>query len=364
MLSSETIVALSSAPGVAARAIVRLSGSMAANIAGTMATFSEIPGAAQRCVIHISSWKFYATIYLFRAPRSYTGEDLIEFHLPARFTVVRAADPKHAQAAEGAGLNAGGSYRRKPFSTWEEMDLTQAEGVAATIAALNQRELTAARQLAAGELARRTAPITELIAEETLALVEAGIDFVDEDVSFISSSDVVDRLNQVDQMLGDLVEQSARFGPIGAEPTVVLIGRPNAGKSTLLNALAKSDRAIVSPVAGTTRDALSAEVVLSHGIVKMIDVAGIDESHSLSDIDQQMQAQACRTAESADVIINVNSTVDAAVRSISAGLPTSVFAPKPISSTTFSPAKSASVPSPAPAWMNFGKRHTAASLAE
>src|SRR5439155_22032569 len=158
-----------------------------------------------------------------------------------------------------------------------KIDLTEAEGVAATIGAHGEQELRAARQLMAGELSQRLRPTMESVAQ-TLALVDVGIDFSDEDISFVAGEEVDRRAGEIDAALHELVRCSARFEPLTHEPTIVLVGRPNAGKSTLLNALAGRDRAVVSPVAGTTRDVLSAEVRLCRGIIRLIDVAGVEES--------------------------------------------------------------------------------------
>ena len=308
MRSADTIAAISSsAAAPAARMIVRMSGRDARRIAATVCRDLPPPGEARRAACSFAALNVRAWLYCFAAPRSYTGDDLSEFHLPGNPLLARvlldhliAAGARHAEPGEFTA--------RAYFAG--RIDLAEAEGVAATIAAHGEAELRAARQLLAGELsARLRGPIDRLA--DTLALVEAGIDFSDEDVSFVSGDELSRRLDEIDSFLRDLADNSARFEPLTHEPSFVLVGRPNAGKSTLLNALAQRDRAIVSAVAGTTRDALSADVRLRRGIVRVIDVAGLDETLDTSDaIERQMDEHARRAVETADHVVLVRDATD------------------------------------------------------
>jgi tRNA modification GTPase len=184
--------------------------------------------------------------------------------------------------------------------------------VAATIAAQSERELRAARQLLAGELARRLTPVMDDVAQ-ALALVEVGIDFSDEDVTFLSAAEVRARCAAAIGVLEGILAESARFDRLSHEPRIVLVGRPNAGKSTLLNALAGRQRAVVSNMAGTTRDAIWAEARLARGMVRVVDVAGVEEVGSGQwavgsageSIARQMWEQAMRAVGEADLVVMV-----------------------------------------------------------
>ncbi|MEO6436762.1 MAG: tRNA modification GTPase [Tepidisphaeraceae bacterium] len=313
MLPDESIAAISSAVGPAARMIVRLSGTSAHAIARGLADELPEAGHARRTRLHFADLTVPALVCLFTAPRSYTAENLVEFHI--------SGNPLLARMLLDALIDAGarhaepGEFTARAYFAGR-IDLAEAEGVAAIIAAHGEQELRAARQLLAGELARRLRPAMDVLTQ-TLALVEAGIDFSEEDVTFLAGEEVERRVRGVIASLDELIASSARFEPLTHEPTFVLVGRPNAGKSTLLNALAGRERAIVSDIAGTTRDVLSAEVRLRRGFVRMLDVAGLEDeqrgettSGEPARIAVQMLQRAMQTVETADYLVFVHDLRD------------------------------------------------------
>jgi tRNA modification GTPase len=306
----DTICAISSAVGPAARIVLRLSGPAASQLARGLG--ADLPGhaRAQRAALNLDGLEFPAWIYQFVAPRSYTAQDLIELHIPGNPLLARRLLDRLAR--DGARPAEPGEFTARAFFNGK-LDLAQAEGVAAAIAALSRSQLHAARCLMAGELSRRLAePMEQLV--QLLALVEADIDFSDQDVQVLTPSDAALRMNGIGDQLQSLVRGSARFEKLSHEPTIVLAGRPNAGKSTLANALAAQARAIVSPQAGTTRDALSVDLKLRRGIVRLIDMPGIespaDSGPTPIEIQQQMQRQAQRMIGQADVLILVRDITD------------------------------------------------------
>ncbi len=318
MHPGDTITAISSAVGPCARIIVRLNGPDARAIASVIVADPRLNEAsASRVTLRFNDLTVPSWLYCFLSPRSYTGEDVIEFHLPGNPLLARLLLDELVR--RGARHADAGEFTARAYFNGR-MDLSEAEGVAATIAAQSARELHAARQLMSGELARRLRPVLESIAD-SLALVEVGIDFSEEDVSLLAPAELRDRITRCDDALERLLADSARFESLSHEPLIVLVGHPNAGKSTLLNALAGEARAVVSPEPGTTRDAISSHARLPRGLVKIVDIAGITpspgtpgegwgEGSSAAAIDRQMQDRALNTISSADIVVLVHDCTD------------------------------------------------------
>jgi len=308
MNSGDTIVAISSAVGAAARMIVRVSGPRAFPVASSILT-APVRGD------HASSphWFTVPSIaYCFVGPRSSTGEDIVELHIPGNPLLAR--DALARLIAAGARQAEAGEFSARAYFNGR-IDLTQAEGISLAVSAANEGELRAARQLLAGEPRAMCQASLEQLAS-TLALVEVWIDFTEEDVIFITPAQIAEQLQKLDDDLHTLLSQATRFDRLTHEPTFALVGWPNAGKSTLLNTLAGQQRAVVSHVAGTTRDAISAEVVLQCGLVKLIDAAGIepedlDQRFSpQAHINSQMRKIAEKAAATADFVILVHAADD------------------------------------------------------
>lgn len=311
MLSGDTIAAISSPVGVCARIIVRLSGPDAQGLLSGLAG-TELPARGIRRVsLRFAELDVPTTVYTFAAGASYTGQPVSEAHLPGNPLL---ADLLLRELFSlGARLAEPGEFTARAFFSGR-LDLTEAEGVAATIAAHSQDELSAARRLQSGELTACLRPIADQLTQ-LLALVETGIDFSEEDVQFITFEDARRRSRDISDQLRDLVDHSTRFERLSHEPTIVLCGRPNAGKSTLLNAICGMDRAIVSPIAGTTRDVISHQADLLRGQVRLVDVAGLDTDPPVPDSDEAgihlaMRHKALNAIEQADVVALVRDVKD------------------------------------------------------
>lgn len=208
--------------------------------------------------------------------RSYTGQPMAELHTIGSPPLLDAVlEQLFANGARSAGR---GEFTMRAFLAGR-LDLVQAEAVLGVIDATDHEELqTALSQLGGGLTSRLSGVRSQILA--LLGDLEAGLDFVEEDIQFISAAQVCDRLQQCKATLLELAEQSTTRLPSGYCPRIVLAGLPNAGKSTLFNQLVGAGKAIVSPLAGTTRDYLTGVLRLGSIEAQLVDTAGWEATES------------------------------------------------------------------------------------
>jgi len=251
----------------------------------------------------------------FVMPRSYTGQDAAEIQLPGNPFLVDRVIQQILEQVDN--LSAAIARRAQPgeFTARAllagKLTAEQAEGVGALIAAQTDAQFHAAQSLLTGEMGSRYRALADDVAA-ALALVEAGIDFTDqEDVVAIAPDDLALRLESTLCAIEEIVGPALSREVPSIAPVAVLAGAPNAGKSTLFNALLGYPRAVVCAAPGTTRDALTETLELSAettgvgpGRVTLVDLAGLDAALvARSELDAQAQRQALQTIERADVII-------------------------------------------------------------
>ena len=276
---TDTIAAPASAPGPAARAILRISGDAAPKLVRRIfhphapAAWEAARVAARHAgtvTLVYPAVYFPAAAYLWPTSRSYTGQPSVELHLPGSPPLVEAT--LSALYAAGVRPARAGEFTLRAFLAGR-IDLVQAEAVLGVIDAEDHHELDAAlRQLAGGVSNRLAALRHDLLT--LLADLEAGLDFVEEDITFLHPDELTERLTAAHTLVTRLAADTVGRWRDAERPQVVLAGLPNAGKSTLFNALLKSDAALVSPVAGTTRDWLAADSTLGGVAVTLTDTAG------------------------------------------------------------------------------------------
>ena len=235
---------------------------------------------------------------LMRSPRSYTREDVLELHCHGGHYVIRAL--LQACLSAGARLAAPGEFTRRAFLNGR-IDLAQAESIMDLITSQTDRALAVAQAQREGRLSHELSAVRESIVG-ALALVEAHIDFPDDEVDPSVMALVEERVRTASDHLLALIDSYKTGKVLRDGVSVLLLGRPNAGKSSLLNALSGSDRAIVSEFPGTTRDLIE-EVISINGLpVKIIDAAGI-RTHQVDCIEQEGVRRALDQLSVADLVL-------------------------------------------------------------
>lgn len=317
----ETIVAISSPPGRGALGIVRLSGPEALTISSSLAAGAaeNVLGACGGGVriegeVRVSDGLSLPAAYLvFKGPRSYTRQDVVEIQTVGSTPLLELI--RERAVALGALAATPGEFTARAFLNGG-MDLTKAEAVAGTIHAESDGQLRAARRMMEGTLAKSVKKSRDELAE-LLALVEADIDFAEEPIDFIRPAALRARVDAVGATLLGLAEAGPTVERLAQLPHVLLLGPPNAGKSTLMNSLSGIDRAICSAVSGTTRDVLSAPMRLGGGEAILLDAAGIDESDD--PVIREGRTKALLAAEQVDlvcIVVDVATADEATVREL------------------------------------------------
>ena len=301
MYNTATIAAVATAPGPGAIGIVRVSGSKCAEIVRRVAERLPVPRYA-------SLQKMYdlqhqpidrGLVLYFPAPASYTGEDMVEFHTHGGpIVLARMLQAIYAAGAEPARP---GEFTQRAFLNGK-IDLLQAEAVADLITSSTERSLRAANLAISGRFSTAINVISQALVEAR-SLLEATIDFGDE-LSVNQDTPLLYESTQTLRIEIQALLKNARQGAqLARGLRVVLIGRPNSGKSTLLNALSGHNRAIVSDKPGTTRDILLTEVDIEGLLVTFLDTAGLHDT--LEEIEREGIRRAMQEVATADLIFCV-----------------------------------------------------------
>ena len=314
----DTIVAVSTPPGHGGIGVVRLSGPDALSIAGKILRLRgdglEPRKATLADLIDEEGHKVDETLTtLFPRPHSYTAEDVVEISCHGSPPVLRLAVER--ALARGARLAEPGEFTLRAFMNGR-LDLAQAEAVRDLIDATTVYQARVATQQLDGALSRRLAPLKKGLVD-LIALLEAGIDFAEDDVDVASNAELLRRLGPVQQGVETLAE-SFRYGKVvRGGLTLAILGRPNVGKSSLFNRLLQQDRAIVTPLAGTTRDVVSEFAEIDGIPVKMLDTAGIRATADV--IEAEGVERSWATLADADIVLAVfdlSQPLDAADREL------------------------------------------------
>ena len=293
----DTIFALASAPGRAGVAVLRVSGPQSQHLCRSLAGTVPEPRCAKIAVLRSADGVLdKALVLFFEGPASFTGEDIVEFHLHGGPAVVQSVI-SFLSTFEGCRLAEPGEFTRRALENGK-LDLTEIEGLADLIDAETEAQRRQAQSLFEGRLGEAV-EVWRRDAIRAAALLEATIDFADEEVPEDVSVEVLDLLGKLTESLTKEVEGSNVAERVRHGFEIAIIGAPNVGKSTLLNALAGRDAAITSSIAGTTRDVIEVRMDLRSLPVTVLDTAGLRET--ADEIEQIGVKRALARAESADV---------------------------------------------------------------
>lgn len=282
MISQETIVALASPSGAGAIAVIRLSGTGALTIAEQVfQSISKKSLSKQKThTIHLGHIEDEGKVLdqvllsIFKNPHSYTGEDVVEISCHGSTYIQQQII--QLLLRKGCRMAKAGEFTLRAFLNGK-LDLSQAEAVADLISSDNEASHQIAMQQMRGGFSNEIAKLREELLNFA-SLIELELDFAEEDVEFADRSQFSELLNRIEFVLKRLIDSFAIGNVIKNGIPVAIVGEPNVGKSTLLNALLNEERAIVSEIAGTTRDTIEDELVIGGIGFRFIDTAGIRET--------------------------------------------------------------------------------------
>ncbi len=294
------ITGISTAIGSGAISIVRISGNGALELALRFFTCKRMPVEPVPNMMYLGSFRGNGfmdkcMLVYFKAPRSYTGEDMVEFHLHGGVYLTQSV--LRTLIENGAKLADRGEFTKRAFFN-NKLSLDEAEGVLGIIEAESQAEITASYSLIKGKLSKKLEQVTEDLTN-LIVFIEANIDFPEEmeDEEFR----IPETIERVMNSLYGLIKTSTQGRLVRNGISVAIAGKPNAGKSSLLNAFLREDRAIVTDIPGTTRDTISESLVHNGIRINLLDTAGIRESNDK--VERIGVERSLKAIEGADVVI-------------------------------------------------------------
>ncbi len=280
-LNQETIVAISTGASSGAISIVRMSGSNAIKIADELFSTAKnkrpsslTPRMLTLGTIKTTSFNEQAMCVVFKAPLTYTGEDLVEFQCHGGTQIANGITKECLKL--GARLATNGEFTKRAFLNGK-MTLSSAEGMIDMINAESDAEIRAGFKLLSGNLSKlafdSATELTDILSE-----IEVSFDYPEETIEYITKANVKERLSALSSKIGEVLKTAKAGSLIKSGINVLIVGKPNVGKSSLLNFLLQKERAIVTDVAGTTRDTIEDSFLLDDVKINLIDTAGIHDT--------------------------------------------------------------------------------------
>jgi tRNA modification GTPase len=314
---NETIVALATPPGIGAIGVIRLSGEKAIAITDTIFKGKKLANQPSHTlhfgrIMNGDTELDEVVVSLYKAPKSYTGEDVVEISGHGSQYILEQII--NLCIANGAHMAKAGEFTQRAFLNGK-LDLAQAEAVADLIASQSGAAQQAAMHNLRGGFSEELKEMREQLIQFS-ALIELELDFSQEDVEFADRTQFYKRIDEMQHIAQRLFDSFKLGNVIRNGVSVAIIGKPNAGKSTLLNALLNEERAIVSDIAGTTRDTIEETLNINGVLFRLIDTAGIRE-HTSDVIESIGVQRSMDTMKRADVIVylyDVNTTTEEEIK--------------------------------------------------
>ncbi len=295
----DTIAAIATPAGNGGIGIVRLSGRHCVQIGREISRIEAKPRYAHFCTFRDQQDRIIdqGILIYFNGPNSYTGEDVVELHGHGGQMVLNLL--LQETLLRGARLARAGEFTERAYLN-DKIDLVQAEAIADLIDSVSTQAVRSAARSLEGEFSESiNRSIDKLIMLRVF--VESALDFPEEEIDFLARSDLNRKLQNLIETLDDLLIRAVAGSKLRAGFRVAIIGRPNVGKSSLLNRLAQTSRAIVTEIAGTTRDTIEDTILIDGVPVNIVDTAGIRESSDL--VEQEGIKRSRDEIKKADVII-------------------------------------------------------------
>jgi tRNA modification GTPase len=313
---NDTIVAPATAPGLSAIGVIRISGTESFSIMKKLFPSKDLQGVPSH-TIHLGYFKYNNTILdevlvsVFKNPKSYTGEDVVEISCHGSPFIQQQII--NAITASGARMAKPGEFTQRAF-LHGKLDLTQAEAVADLIASNSLASQNAALHNMRGGFKNVLSHLREELITFS-ALIELELDFAEEDVEFADRTKLYQLLKELETTTNRLIDSFASGNVVKNGVSVAIIGKPNAGKSTLLNAMLNEDRAIVSAIAGTTRDTIEEALTINGVLFRLIDTAGIRE-HTTDIIEQFGIEKSRETLQKAELVLYIFDAVEMDIKEL------------------------------------------------
>lgn len=299
MTDTDTIAAIATPPGRGGIGVIRISGSHLASLAEQLLGQVPPPRLASHRLFRAQDGSVLddGLALFFPAPHSFTGEDVLELQGHGGIVVLDMVLKRCLEL--GARLAQPGEFSERAFLN-NKLDLAQAEAIADLIDSSSEQAARSALRSLQGEFSH---VVNELLTAliELRVYVEAALDFPDEDIDFLADAAVTKRLTQIKQQFAEIFHKAQQGSLLRDGMHLVIVGRPNAGKSSLLNALAGQETAIVTEIAGTTRDVLRERINLDGMPLHIVDTAGLRESDD--PVEKIGIERAWREIEKADLVL-------------------------------------------------------------